>query len=87
MSVVVTECGYTCWGHTDNAMYDQLISPQWQEKYYIANAQGPAVIRHDLHHLWLAQSGIHAGTGISGEEHFFGSILFIRLKFFRVHIH
>jgi hypothetical protein len=38
MTVVVTECGYTCGGNTDNAMYDRLISPQWQEKYYIANA-------------------------------------------------
>jgi hypothetical protein len=80
-------------------MYDWLISPQWHEKYYIANAQGAAVIRHDLHHLRSAQSGIHAGAGISGEEHGLEIIpviigkneiipfIRVRLKLFWVHVH
>ena len=74
LGVVVTECGYACGGHTDNAVYDRLISLRWQKKGHIANAQGPAVIRHDLHDLRLAQSRIHAGADISSEEHGPGDI-------------
>src|SRR5271157_4050810 len=42
--VVVTECGYTCGGHADNAVYDRLIRLRWQKKGHIPNAQGPAAI-------------------------------------------
>src|SRR4030066_1654056 len=89
LGVVVTECGYTCRGHTYNAVYDHVISLRWQKKDHIANAQGHAVIRHDLHDLRLAQGGIHAGANIRGEEHgpsgFLGII--ISLKLFLAHTH
>jgi hypothetical protein len=67
--VVVAACGYTFGGHTYNAVYDWMVSLRRQKKGHIANAQGPAVIRRDLHDLRLAQSRIHAGAGISSEEH------------------
>ena len=32
LGVVVTECGYPCGGHMDNAVDDRLISLRWQKK-------------------------------------------------------
>jgi len=38
LGVVVTERGYAYGGHTDNAVYDRLLSLSWQKKGHIANA-------------------------------------------------
>jgi len=69
LRIVITERGYTCGCHADNAVYDRLISPRRQKKNHIADAQRLPVIRHDLHDLRLAQSRIHAGANIGGKEH------------------
>jgi hypothetical protein len=67
--VVVTECGDARRGYPDDAVNDRPISLRRQKKGHVANAQGPFVIRQDLHDLRLAESRIHAGADISGEEH------------------
>jgi len=54
--------------------------PPVAKKNYIANAQGPAVIRPDLHDLRLAESRIHAGADISSAEHGPGDIPAIILQ-------
>jgi hypothetical protein len=69
LGVVVTEGRHTFRGHTDKSVYYWSISLRRQAIDHIANPQGPVPIGHDLHHLRLAQSGIHAGTDIDGEEH------------------
>ena len=64
LGVVVTERGYTCRGHTNNAVYDRAINLRRQKIDNVANVQRRDVIRLDLHDLRLTQCGIHAGANI-----------------------
>ena len=67
--VVVAARGNPRRHHTDNAVHDRVIRPWRQEKNHIADPQGPVTARHDLHHLRLAQRGVHAGAEIRSEEY------------------